>query len=116
MGWDGFTVMDAASTSSTCACRYVEAVQKESCGRCIPCRVGTRIILDTMNRIAAGRERRTTLSESRGLARYIKDGSKCQIGQTGLKPAPRRAHLLHGGLRGGRGEGVKATAGATASP
>ena len=47
MGWDGFAVMDGGVDVVDMCTRYVEAVQKESCGRCIPCRVGTRIILDT---------------------------------------------------------------------
>jgi formate dehydrogenase beta subunit len=86
MGWDGFAVMDGSVDVVDMCTRYVEAVQKESCGRCIPCRVGTRIILDTMSRINAGQGKKTDLDQIASLARYIKEGSKCQIGQTGLKP------------------------------
>lgn len=86
MGWDGFAVMDGTVDIVDMCTRYVEAVQKESCGRCIPCRVGTRIILDTMNRISAGQGKKADLEQIASLARYIKEGSKCQIGQTGLKP------------------------------
>ena len=46
MGWDGFAIMDAAIDVVDMCVQYVGAVQKESCGRCIPCRVGTRIIFD----------------------------------------------------------------------
>jgi len=85
MGWDGFAVMDGSvDIVDMCIC-YVEAVQKESCGRCIPCRVGTRIILDTMNRIGSGKGKPSDLEEISGLAQYVKEGSKCQVGQTGLK-------------------------------
>ncbi len=86
MGWDGFAVMDGSVDVVDMCTRYVGAVQKESCGRCIPCRVGTRIILDTMNRIAEGKGKKADLDQIATLARYIKEGSKCQIGQTGLKP------------------------------
>lgn len=86
MGWDGFAIMDAAIDVVDMCVQYVGAVQKESCGRCVPCRVGTRIIFDTMNRIAAGQGAPSDLERIKGLAHYIRDGSKCQIGQTGLKP------------------------------
>ncbi|HUJ70154.1 MAG TPA: FAD-dependent oxidoreductase [Syntrophorhabdales bacterium] len=86
MGWDGFAIMDPSIDVVDMCVEYVGAVQKESCGRCIPCRVGTRIILDLMNKIAAGQGAPSDLERIRGLARYIRDGSKCQIGQTGLKP------------------------------
>ncbi|OPY66971.1 MAG: Glutamate synthase (NADPH) small chain [Syntrophorhabdaceae bacterium PtaU1.Bin034] len=86
MGWDGFALLDANVDMVNMCTRYVEAVQKESCGRCVPCRVGTRIILDVMNRISEGQGKRDDLERVKGLARYIKEGSKCQIGQTGLVP------------------------------
>ena len=85
MGWDGFAILDAAIDVVDMCIQYVGAVQKESCGRCIPCRVGTRIILDLMNKIAAGQGDLSDLDRIEGLAQYIRDGSKCQIGQTGLK-------------------------------
>jgi formate dehydrogenase (NADP+) beta subunit len=86
MGWDGFAVMDSSVDVVHMCLRYVEAVQKESCGRCIPCRVGTRVILDTMNRIAEGKGRKGDLEQITGLACQVREGSKCQVGQTGLVP------------------------------
>lgn len=86
MGWDGFAVMDADVDIVHMTAKYVEAVQKESCGRCIPCRVGTRIILDVMNRICEGKGSKGDLEQIMNLAVQIKEGSKCQIGQTGLVP------------------------------
>jgi formate dehydrogenase (NADP+) beta subunit len=86
MGWDGFALMDPAVDVVQMCTQYVAAVQKESCGRCIPCRVGTRVILDTMNRISEGKGQKGDLEQITALARQIKEGSKCQIGQTGLTP------------------------------
>jgi formate dehydrogenase beta subunit len=86
MGWDGLVVRDPSVDVVDMCLRYVEAVQNESCGRCIPCRVGTRIILDVMNRIAEGRGDKADLGRIANLAAYIREGSKCQIGQTGLIP------------------------------
>ncbi len=86
MGWDGFVLRDASVDLVDMCTRYVEAVQKESCGRCIPCRVGTRIILDVLTGISEGKGRQADLEKIASLAAYIKEGSKCQIGQTGLNP------------------------------
>jgi formate dehydrogenase beta subunit len=86
MGWDGFALVDPGIDIVHMSMKYVEAVQKESCGRCIPCRVGTRIIADVMTALSAGRGRKGDIERITDLARYIKEGSKCQIGQTGLIP------------------------------
>jgi formate dehydrogenase beta subunit len=86
MGWDGLVLRDPSVNVVDMCRRYVEAVQNESCGRCIPCRVGTRIVLDVMTAITEGRGRRTDLEKMENLAAYIKEGSKCQIGQTGMTP------------------------------
>ena len=86
MGWDGFALMEAGIDVVQMCTRYVEAVQAESCGRCVPCRVGTRVIVDVLTSICEGRGKLGDLERIEGLAAYIKEGSKCQIGQTGLVP------------------------------
>jgi formate dehydrogenase (NADP+) beta subunit len=86
MGWDGFAIMDPNVDVVGMSTKYVDAVQKESCGRCIPCRVGTRIILDVMMRICEGQGKPEDLGRIASMAQDIKKGSKCQIGQTGLNP------------------------------
>jgi formate dehydrogenase beta subunit len=86
MGWDGLALFDDGVDLVHMCMKYVEAVQAESCGRCIPCRVGTRIILDVMRRINEGRGKKEDPGRIGDLARYIKEGSKCQVGQTGLVP------------------------------
>ncbi len=111
MGWDGFTVLDEAVDIVDMSLQYVEAVQKESCGRCIPCRVGTRIILDTMNRIASGKGKKEDLDSIASLARFVKEGSKCQIGQTGLKPLLDALAFYREAFERAVAEGVKAGGG-----
>ncbi len=66
--------------------KYVEAVQKESCGRCVPCRIGSKVILDILKGVAEGRGKKEDLERIPAIAAGIKDGSKCQIGQTGFVP------------------------------
>jgi len=61
-------------------------VQKESCGRCVPCRIGSKVILDILKGIADGRGKKEDLARIPTIAAGIKDGSKCQIGQTGFVP------------------------------
>jgi formate dehydrogenase (NADP+) beta subunit len=89
MGWDGIALFDDRVDIVDMCAKYVEAVQKESCGRCLPCRIGTKVILDKLMAISAGQGSKEDIALIKGLASEIKAGSKCQIGQTGLVP------LLH---------------------
>ncbi|MBP1749052.1 MAG: oxidoreductase [Deltaproteobacteria bacterium] len=86
MGWDGIILCDESVDIIDMSVKYAEAVQKESCGRCIPCRIGSKVILGTLRDIAEGRGKKEDLDKIRGVAATIKDGSKCQIGQTGFVP------------------------------
>ncbi len=85
-GWAGIVVLDENQVIPDLARAYMEAVQKESCGKCIPCRVGTRIILDCLERICDGKGREEDLDLIVKLGTMIMEGSKCGIGQTGPKP------------------------------
>jgi len=86
MGWDGIILCDESVDIIDMSVRYVEAVQKESCGRCVPCRIGSKVILDILKGIADGRGKKDDLARIPAIAAGIKDGSKCQIGQTGFVP------------------------------
>lgn len=89
MGWDGIVLCDDDVDIVDMCARYAEAVQSVSCGKCFPCRVGTRIVSDALIRIASGAGHRDDLVRITDLATRIREGSKCSIGQTGMKP------LLH---------------------
>src|SRR5512143_1404256 len=54
LGWDGIILRDADADIVGMCAGYAEAVQKESCGKCFPCRVGSRIVSDRLAKIAAG--------------------------------------------------------------
>ena len=86
MGWDGVAIYDESVDIVDMCTKYVEAVQKESCGRCLPCRIGTKVVLDRLKAIAEGQGTQDDLAGIKRLAAEIKEGSKCQIGQTGLVP------------------------------
>ncbi len=89
MGWDGLALFDESVDVVDMCVKYTEAVQKESCGRCLPCRIGTRVVLERLQAVSEGQGTREDLQFIRSLSSEIKEGSKCQIGQTGLVP------LLH---------------------
>lgn len=86
MGWDGVILCDDDVDIVGMCSQYIEAVQKESCGKCFPCRVGTRIVGDWLKKIASGEGKAEYPDKIRELATQIRDGSKCSIGQTGLVP------------------------------
>ncbi len=83
MGWDGLAVRDAGVNIVDMCRAYMEAVQQESCGKCIPCRVGTRVILTTLKRITGGEGTRDDLNVLESIGSMIRESSKCQVGQTG---------------------------------
>ncbi len=85
-GWDGIILVDEVESVVDMARAYMEAVQKESCGKCIPCRVGTKVILDLLNRICQGEGEEKDLEVIERLCRMIMEAAKCGIGQTGPKP------------------------------
>ncbi len=83
MGWAGLA-MRHVDVNIVDMCRaYMEAVQRESCGKCIPCRVGTRVILTILKKITDGRGARADLEKMESLGGVVRESSKCQVGQTG---------------------------------
>src|SRR5512137_207844 len=86
IGWDGIVVRDAEVNMVDLIRAYLEAVQKESCGKCTPCRVGTRVMATLVNRIADGQGRAEDLKLLKDLGETIQKSSKCNLGQTGPKP------------------------------
>jgi formate dehydrogenase (NADP+) beta subunit len=86
MGWAGIVLCDEGVDIVDMCARYAEAVQSESCGKCFPCRVGTRLVSDWLKKIASGEGRQEDIARIRDLASRIREGSKCSIGQTGMNP------------------------------
>ncbi len=95
MGSGGMVVMDEDTCMVDVAKFFMDFVQRESCGKCIPCREGTRRILEILQRITRGYRNETqeaTLERFQGimymerLAKVIKDTSLCGLGQTAPNP------------------------------
>lgn len=86
MGWDGFVLRDESVHIVDMARSYLEAVQEASCGRCIPCRVGTRVMLEILNRVCTGKGEAKDLETLEKLGREIIESAKCEVGKTGPIP------------------------------
>ena len=86
MGWDGIILCDENVDIVDMTFKYAESVQKESCGRCLPCRIGSKVIWGILKGIASGEGKPGDIEKIQEIALKIKDGSKCQIGQTGFVP------------------------------
>jgi NADH-quinone oxidoreductase subunit F len=86
MGSGGLVVLDEDECMVDMARYFLEFTQDQSCGKCTPCRVGTRRMLDILNRLVAGEGRKGDLEELDHLAHYIKKASLCGLGKTAPNP------------------------------
>lgn len=84
IGWDGFFIFDRDAPILDMARAYVERVQKESCGYCTPCRVGTKIVADKLAKIADGFGQEEDLVTIKKLGLMIRDTSMCELGHTSM--------------------------------
>ena len=86
MGSGGMIVMDEDDCMVSVAKFYLEFTVEESCGKCTPCRIGNRRLLEILERITAGHGTEDDLTELKNLAAVIKDTSLCALGQTAPNP------------------------------
>ena len=86
MGSGGMVVMDEDNCMVDVARYFVEFTNSESCGKCIPCRVGLNKCLRILNRITEGAGRMEHIERLDELSRYIRDCSLCGLGQTAPNP------------------------------
>jgi NADH:ubiquinone oxidoreductase subunit F (NADH-binding)/ferredoxin len=86
MGSGGMIVLDEDSCMVDIARYFLSFTQAESCGKCAPCRVGTRAMLGILDRIADGEGQMADLEKLERIARTVKDGSLCGLGQTAPNP------------------------------
>ncbi|MDD2242648.1 MAG: NADH-quinone oxidoreductase subunit NuoF [Bacteroidales bacterium] len=86
MGSGGMIVMDEDNCMVAIAKFYLEFIVSESCGKCTPCRVGNKRMLEILNRIVDGKGEMDDLKKMRTLANVIKDCALCGLGQTSPNP------------------------------
>ena len=86
MGSGGLIVMDETTCMVDIAKFFLEFTVDESCGKCTPCRIGTKRLLEMLDKITKGQGTLEMLDEMEELCNYIKANSLCGLGQTAPNP------------------------------
>ena len=86
MGSGGLIVMDDSNCMVDIAKFFLDFTVDESCGKCSPCRIGTRRMQEILEKIIAGKATLEDLDKLEELAHYIKENSLCGLGQTAPNP------------------------------
>ncbi len=86
MGSGGLIIMDDTSDMVDVARFFMEFCMDESCGKCVPCRVGTKIMYDILSKICEGQGTPKDIENLEELAVYIKEASLCGLGTSAPNP------------------------------
>lgn len=86
MGSGGMIILDEGTCMVDIAKFYLEFTVDESCGKCTPCRVGTRRLLQFLDKITSGKGEMEDLEKIDELARHMQTSSLCALGQTAPNP------------------------------
>ena len=86
MGSGGLVVLDDSNCMLDVARYFLDFTQRESCGKCTYCRIGTRRMLSILDRLCAGRGRPGDVEQLEQLAETVKRASLCGLGQTAPNP------------------------------
>jgi NADH:ubiquinone oxidoreductase subunit F (NADH-binding)/NADH:ubiquinone oxidoreductase subunit E/Pyruvate/2-oxoacid:ferredoxin oxidoreductase delta subunit len=94
MGSGGLVVLDDADCMVDIARYFLRFTQDQSCGKCTFCRIGTRRMLDILDRICTGQGRRRDLEQLEELSGMVSDGSICGLGRTAPNPVLSTLHYF----------------------
>ncbi len=86
MGSGGMVVLDETDCMVNVAKYFLQFTQTESCGKCVPCRVGTKRLLEVLTRITEGRGREDDIELLETLSTDVKTSSLCGLGQSAPNP------------------------------
>ena len=86
MGSGGLIVMDETDCMVDIAKFFLEFTVEESCGKCTPCRIGTKRMLEILTKITKGTATMEDLDKLEDLCYYVKENSACGLGQTAPNP------------------------------
>ncbi len=86
MGSGGMVVMDDENCMADVARYFLDFTQKESCGKCVPCRLGTKQMLDILEQITSGEGKPEDIDLLEEIGEAVKAGSLCGLGQTAPSP------------------------------
>lgn len=86
VGSGGMVVLDETDCMVNIAKFFLEFTQAESCGKCVPCRIGTKRLLEVLTRITKGAGKEGDIEMLEKLSRDVKSASLCGLGQTAPNP------------------------------
>ncbi len=86
MGSGGLIIMDDTSDMVDVARFFMEFCMDESCGKCVPCRVGTKMMYDLLSKVCAGQGTLRDIERLEELAVYVKEASLCGLGTSAPNP------------------------------
>jgi NADH-quinone oxidoreductase subunit F len=86
MGSGGMVVLDETTCMVDVARYFLSFTQAESCGKCVPCRLGTKQMLEILNRITQGKGREQDIDTLLTIAKAVKECSLCGLGQSAPNP------------------------------
>jgi len=86
MGSGGMVALDESDCMVDIARYFLEFTQNQSCGKCTFCRIGTRRMLDILERLCAGQGRKADIEELEHLAQMVQKSSLCGLGKTAPNP------------------------------
>ena len=94
MGSGGMVVMDESTCMVEVARYFLSFTQAESCGKCVPCRLGTKQMLEILNRITRGKGKESDIDTLYDIAKTVKECSLCGLGQTCPNPVLSTLHYF----------------------
>ncbi|MCL2397904.1 MAG: NADH-quinone oxidoreductase subunit NuoF [Defluviitaleaceae bacterium] len=94
MGSGGLIVMDEDNCMVDIAKFFLEFTVDESCGKCTPCRVGTKRLYEMLEKITQGKGTMDDIAELESLSHFIKENSLCGLGQTAPNPVLSTLHYF----------------------
>jgi len=86
MGSGGLVVLDSTDCMVEMTRYFLSFTQQESCGKCTPCRVGTKKMLDILSRLCDGKGKAGDIDQLAHLAEFVKEHSLCGLGRTAPNP------------------------------
>lgn len=94
MGSGGLIVMDEDTCMVDIAKFFLEFTVDESCGKCAPCRIGTKRLYEILDRITKGKGEMEDIQRLKDLSHFIKENSLCGLGQTAPNPVLSTLHFF----------------------
>ncbi len=94
MGSGGLIVMDETTCMVDIAKFFLDFTVEETCGKCVPCRIGTKRLMELLEKVTEGKATMEDLDRIEELSEFIKENSLCGLGQTAPNPVLSTMHYF----------------------